>query len=112
MTYVTISEGGQFVCRIRFDENFISFVKYEIVVYITDVVGISKLTVRNMNTYRCVFNGVPLKPMIKVFSEHHITEASTFRTRSNITTEGFAKIFKGLAKCSILQCSTGFNGSA
>ena len=112
MTYVTISEGGQFVCGIRFDENFISFVKYEIVVYITDVVGISKLTVRNMNTYRCVFNGVPLKPMIKVFSEHHITEASIFRTLSNITTEGFAKIFKGLAKCSILQCSTGFNGSA
>ena len=76
MADVTISERGQFVCRIRFGENFISFVNYdEIVVYITDVVGINKLIVRNMNTYR-VYSGVPLKPMIKVFSEHHITEAS------------------------------------
>ena len=62
--------------RIRFGENFISFVKYKIVVYITDVVGINKLTVKNMNTYSCVYNGVPLKPIIMVFSEQHITKAS------------------------------------
>ena len=75
MADVNISERGQFVCRIRFGENFISFVNYEIVVHIIDVVGINKLIVRNMYTYR-VYGGVPLKPMIKVFSEHHITEAS------------------------------------